>query len=81
MPEERIAIRYDLDALRGQQLADALQSTVVLEQAARAKGRDQLAAYWYSAIEVLLAVALREQAEDGSSLALTRFHNSLPAAS
>ena len=81
MPSEQVKINFDLDQLRGQQLADALQSTVVLEQAARAKGRDALAGYWFSAIEVLLAVALREQAEDGSSLALTRFHNSLPAAS
>jgi len=81
MPEERIPIRYDLDQLRGPQLAAALEQTVTLEQLARSQGRDTLAAYWFSAIEILLAVALREQSENGSSLALTRFHNSLPAAS
>ena len=79
--ETRIPIHYDLSQLRGKQLSAALDSCCVMERLADQSGQQHLSGWWHSLVELLLTLALAEQVENGSSLALAKFHRGLKAAS
>ena len=76
IPEGAIRLNFDLENLRGTQLAETLRSATALHALSMRKGHADAAGFWAAQIELLLALGLREQQDCGESEAIN-YHMTL----